>query len=83
MLDLESEIQWFNTQWGNILLVDIFCFYIVKPLMPILALLSISFNYEKPRLMQIVPLVVKTMCSNTEPLCRIFTFKPIWLGYMY
>ena len=58
MLDLESEIQWFNTQWGNILLVDIFCFHIVKPLMPILALLSISFNYEKPRLMQIAPSVV-------------------------
>ena len=50
MLDLESEIQWFNTQWGNILLVDIFCFHKVKSLMPILALLSISYNYEKTRL---------------------------------
>ena len=47
MLDL---VQWFNTRWGNILLLDIFGFHMVKPLMPILALLSISFNYEKPRL---------------------------------
>ena len=50
MLDLESEVQWFNTHWGNILLLEFFCFYIVKPLMPILALLPISFNYEKPRM---------------------------------
>ena len=50
MLDLRSEVQWFNTHWGNILLLEFFCFHIVKPLMPILALLPISFNYEKPRL---------------------------------
>ena len=50
MLDLESEVQWFNTYWGNILLLEFFCFHIVKPLMPILALLPISFNYEKPRM---------------------------------
>ena len=49
MLDLESEVQWFNTHWGNILLLEFF-FHIIKPLMPILALLPISFNYEKPRL---------------------------------
>ena len=24
MLDLESEVQWFNTHWGNILLLDFF-----------------------------------------------------------
>ena len=24
MLDLESEVQWFNTHWGNILLLEIF-----------------------------------------------------------
>ena len=50
MLDLGSEVQWFNTHWGNILLLEIFCFHIVKPLMSILALLPISFNYEKPRI---------------------------------
>ena len=49
MLDLGSEVQWFNTHWGNILLLEFFCFHIVKPLMPILPLLPISFNYEKPR----------------------------------
>ena len=50
MLNLESEIQWFNTHWGNILLLEFFVFDVVKPLMPILTLLPISFNYEKPRL---------------------------------
>ena len=50
MLDLEAEVQWFNTYWGNILLLEFFCFHIVKPLMPKLALLPISFNYEKPQL---------------------------------
>ena len=50
MLDLGWEVQWFNTHWGNILLLDFFCFHIVKPLMPILALLPISFNCEKPRM---------------------------------
>ena len=35
---------------GNILLLEFFVYHIVKPLMPILALLPISFNYEKPRL---------------------------------
>ena len=50
MVDFRSEVQWFNTHWGNIFLTGIFCFHIVKPLMPILALLPISFNYEKPRM---------------------------------
>ena len=50
MLDLESEVQWFNTHWGNIMFLEIFCFHIVTPLMPILALLPFSFNYEKPRI---------------------------------
>ena len=45
MLDLGSEVQWFNT-----FVYGIFCFHLVKPLMPILALLPISFNYEKPRM---------------------------------
>ena len=26
MLDLKSEVQWFNTHWGNILLLEIFVF---------------------------------------------------------
>ena len=26
MLDLESEVQWFNTQWGNFLLLEFFVF---------------------------------------------------------
>ena len=26
MLDLESEVQWFNTRWGNILLLEFFVF---------------------------------------------------------
>ena len=33
MLDLGSEVQWFNTQWGNILLLEFF-FHEIKPLMP-------------------------------------------------
>ena len=41
MFELESEVQWFNIHWGNILLLEFFCFHIVKPLMPILALLPI------------------------------------------
>ena len=57
MLDLKSVVQWFNTHWGNILLLDFFCFYKIKPLMPILALLPISFNYKKPRLQQLNGLV--------------------------
>ena len=47
MLDLESEVQWFNTHWGNILLLEFSCFHIVKPLVP---LLPISLYYEKPRM---------------------------------
>ena len=43
MLDLGSEV---NTHRGNILLLDFFCFHVVKPLMPILTLLPISFNYK-------------------------------------
>ena len=42
VLDLESEVQGFNTHRSNILLLDFFCFHVVKPLMPILALLPIS-----------------------------------------
>ena len=26
MLDMESEVQWFNTHWGNILLLEFFVF---------------------------------------------------------
>ena len=26
ILDLESEVQWFNTHWGNILLLEFFVF---------------------------------------------------------
>ena len=26
MLDLGSEVQWFNTHWGNILLLEFFVF---------------------------------------------------------
>ena len=26
MLDLESEVQWFNSHWGNILLLEFFVF---------------------------------------------------------
>ena len=43
VLDFQSEIQGFNTHWGNILLLDFFVFiHVVKPLMPILAILPIS-----------------------------------------
>ena len=56
MLDLESEVQ-----WGNILLLIFFCFHIVKPLMPTLALLPISFNYEKTRM-----LLTFLGCVHTE-----------------
>ena len=49
MLDLERSSGSILT-WGNILLLKFFVFSIVKPLMTILALLPISFNYEKPRL---------------------------------
>ena len=34
MLDLESEVQWFNTH-----ITEFFSFHEIKPLMPILALL--------------------------------------------
>ena len=34
MLDLESEVQWFNTR-----VTEIFCFHEIKSLIPILALL--------------------------------------------
>ena len=61
MLDLGSEVQWFNTHWGNILLLEFFCFHRVKP---ILALLPISFNDEKSllrlRLTDLKILVVNT-----------------------
>ena len=66
MLDLESEVQWFSTHWGNILIVDIFCFHIVKPLMSILALLPISFNYEKPRLYSSVIRIIKRISTECD-----------------
>ena len=49
-------VQWFNTNWGNILLLEFFVFheliffYVLKTQMPILALLPTSFNYEKPQM---------------------------------
>ena len=51
VLDLKSEVHerpGFYHDWGsittggNILPMDFFCFHVVKPLMPILALLPIS-----------------------------------------
>ena len=39
--------QWFNTHWGNILLLFFFCFHVVKTLKSIMALLPTLFNYEK------------------------------------
>ena len=45
--------------WGNIFYWNFVCFHIVKPLMPILALLPISFKYEKPRITSIYMVVVK------------------------
>ena len=47
VLDLESEVQWFNTHWGGVK----FFFHEVKPLM---ALSPTLFNYEKPRMIQII-----------------------------
>ena len=31
VLNLQSEVQGFNTHWGNILILEIFVFYEVKP----------------------------------------------------
>ena len=45
MLDLESEVMrglGSILTGGNIFSLDYFCFHVVKPLMPILALLSFS-----------------------------------------
>ena len=42
MLDLETYASGSIPTWGNILLLDLFCFHVVKNLMPILALLPIS-----------------------------------------
>ena len=42
MLDLETYSSGSIPTRGNILLLDFFCFHVVKPLMPILALLPIS-----------------------------------------
>ena len=50
MLDLESEVMRGPGSLftgGNILLLDFFCFHIVKPLMPILALLPLLCVWEK------------------------------------
>ena len=38
VLDFELETHqrpWFNSQWGNFLSLDLFCFHVVKSLMPI------------------------------------------------
>ena len=42
MLDLESEVQGSILTWGNILLLEFFCFPCSKAMMLILALLPIS-----------------------------------------
>ena len=48
MLDLESWASGSILNGGNILSLDIFCFHVVKPLMPILALLPIVCVCENP-----------------------------------
>ena len=73
MLDLGSEVQWFNTHWGNILLLEFFCFQIVKPLIPILALLPITFNYVKPRLM-------RSKRQFRDKTCRNFSTEHLHMG---
>ena len=50
VLDLESEVirgPGSIPTGGNIFHWIFFCFHVVKPLMPILALLATLFNYEK------------------------------------
>ena len=50
MLDLESEVirgPGSILSGGNIFHWIFFCFHVVKPLMPILALLSTLSNYKK------------------------------------
>ena len=46
-MDWKSEVQGFNTHWGNILLLDFSCFHTVKPLMSILALFPLSSSVWK------------------------------------
>ena len=47
VMDLESEIQEFNTHWGSILSLNFLVFYVVKLLMPILSLLPMLCVCEK------------------------------------
>ena len=46
-LDLNGWGSEFNAQWNNNLLLDFFCFHVVKPLMPILPFLLIPCVCEK------------------------------------
>ena len=39
-MDLESEIYGFNTPWDNILLLEIFCFHVVKPYDTIIGIIA-------------------------------------------
>ena len=51
VLDLESEVMrgpGSIPTGGKILLLDFFCFHVVKPLMPILALLPMLCDCENP-----------------------------------
>ena len=47
MLDLGSEVQWFNTHWGNILLQE-FLFLRNKASDANIGIIAFPFNYEKP-----------------------------------
>ena len=64
---------------GNIFHWIFFCFHIVKPLMPILALFPILFNYEKHRIgkyfvwcaMRLKFVRCCTLLSNLGNICRL------------
>ena len=47
--DLESEVPGSVLTVGNILLLDFFCFQLVKPLMPILSVSSSLWKAQKRR----------------------------------
>ena len=68
--DLNSRCPRFNVHWDNILLLVFFCFYIVKPLMQLLSLLSISVNLWKNSIL--------TRIDETEwkvPSCNLVAFQ--------
>ena len=54
LLDLKGWGPRFNTHWGNILLLNLFCFQIAKSLMPILPLLPIFCAWETSNEKQIL-----------------------------